>query len=112
MRPDTYQIFENITVDNITGKCGTIISMNPWKQFFDMGGSTAKPFATVRNISLTNINVQCKSFGEMEGNTADTVDNIVFKNITATAETPALKSKYAKIKVDNVIVNGAPLVIQ
>jgi len=112
MRPDTYQLFENITVDNITGKCGTIISMNPWKQFFDMGGSTAKPFGTVRNITLSNINVQCKSFGEMEGNAMDTVSGIFFKNITAIAETPALKSKYAGIKVENVIVNGAPLVIQ
>jgi len=112
MRPDTYQLFENITVDNVTGKCGTIISMNPWKQFFDMGGSTAKPFGTVRNITLSNINVQCKSFGEMEGNAMDTVSGIFFKNITAIAETPALKSKYAGIKVENVIVNGAPLVIQ
>lgn len=112
MRPDTYQIFENITIDNVTGKCGTIISMNPWKQFFDMGGSTAKPFATVRNITLLNINVQCKSFGEMEGNAADTVDNIILKNITAVAETPALKSKYPSIKVDNVMVNGKALVIQ
>jgi polygalacturonase len=112
MRPDTYQVFENITIDNVTGKCGTIISMNPWKQFFDMGGSNAKPFATVRNITLSNIDVQCKSFGEMEGNAADTVDKIVLKNITATAETPVLKSKYAKIKADNVVVNGKALVIQ
>jgi polygalacturonase len=111
MRPDTYQVFENITIENITGRCGTIISMAPWKQFFDMGGSTEKPFATVHNITFSNIKVQCKTFGEMEGNPADSVYKIVFKDITATAETATLKSKYADIKLEKVIINGAPLVI-
>ncbi len=112
MRPDTYQVYENITIENITGRCGTIISMAPWKQFFDMGGSTEKPFAKVRNIRFSNINVQCKSFGDMLGNPADTVENIVFRDITATAETPVLKTKYEGIQQERVIVNGAPLLIQ
>ena len=111
MRPDTYQVYEDILIENVTGKCGTIISMAPWKQFFDMGGSTEKPFATVRNITFSNINVQCKSFGDMEGNPADTVSKIVFRDINATAESPTLKTKYTDIKLEKVIVNGAPLVI-
>jgi polygalacturonase len=108
MRPDTYQVYENITVENITGKCGTIITMAPWKQFFDMAGSTEKPFATVRNIIFSNIKVECKRFGEMEGNPSDTVSNIVFKNIDAKAETPVLKTIYKDIKLENVAVNGMP----
>jgi polygalacturonase len=112
MRPDTYQVYENISIENITGKCGTIITMAPWKQFFDMGGSTEKPFATVRNITFSNINVACKRFGEMEGNPADTVSGIVFKNINAVAETAILKTQYADIKTENVIVNGIPFVIK
>ena len=109
MRPDTYQVYENILVENITGKCGTIISMAPWKQFFDMAGSTAKPFATVRNITFSNIKVECKTFGAMEGNVPDTVSNIVFKDITATAAEPVLKTKYMDIKLQNVMVNGVLL---
>jgi polygalacturonase len=112
MRPDTYQIFENILIENITGKCGTIISMAPWKQFFDMGGSSEKPFATVRNITFSNIKVECKTFGTMEGNLPDTVSNVVFKDITATATDPALKTKYTDIKLQNVTVNGTPLIIK
>ena len=107
MRPDTYQVYENILIENITGTCGTIISMAPWKQFFDMGGSTDKPFATVRNIRFFNVDVQCKSFGEMEGNPADKVSGIVFSDIDATAEIPVLKTKYTNIKMDKVVVNGA-----
>jgi len=112
MRPDTYQTYENILIENITGRCGTIISMAPWKQFFDMGGSSEKPFATVRNISFSNINVQCKRVGEMEGNPADTVSNIFFRNITATAESATLKTGYSGIKYENVMVNGTPFEIK
>jgi polygalacturonase len=106
MRPDTYQIYENILVENITGRCGTIISMAPWRQFFDIGGSTEKPFATVRNITFSNLNVECKTLGEMEGNPSDTVTNILFKDINTKAGTATLKTKYSGIKFENVKVNG------
>jgi len=109
MRPDTYQVYENIRIENITGKCGTIISMAPWTQFYDMGGSTEKPFAIVRNISFSNLNVQCKTVGAMQGNPADTVSNILFKNITAIAEKAELKTNYTGIIFENVIVNAVPL---
>lgn len=108
MRPDTYQVYENIRIENITGKCGTIISMAPWTQFYDMGGSKEKPFAIVRNISFSNINVECKAIGTMEGNPADTVSSILFSNIKARAETATLKTKYSGIQFKNVTVNGAP----
>jgi polygalacturonase len=112
MRPDTYQVYENIVIENITGKCGTIISMAPWKQFFDMNGSSERPFAIVRNIRFSNIKVDCKSFGEMEGNPPDRVSNIVFKNVSAKAETPGLKTKYKGIKAEKVLVNSEPLIIK
>ncbi|HMP92075.1 MAG TPA: glycosyl hydrolase family 28 protein [Phnomibacter sp.] len=108
MRPDTYQIYENITIENISGQCGTIISMAPWTQFFDMQGSTAKPYAVVRNISFSNMYVQCKSLGNMQGNPADSLYNIQFKNIRATTEEPVLKTTYTGIKLENFTVNGTP----
>lgn len=110
MRPDTYQLFENITIDNITGKCGAIINVNPWKQFFNLGGSNEKPFGTVRNITISNLKVECKRVGEIEGNPSDKVSDIVFRNIEARAENPVLKNKYSDVKFKNVTVNGAPLV--
>lgn len=112
MRPDTYQLYENITVENITGSCGNIIEMLPWKQFFNMAGSNTKPFATVRNVTISKLNVQCKSFGVMQGNPLDVVSNFTFKNITATSISPALNTKYKGVKAEKVIVNGKPLVIE
>lgn len=111
MRPDTYQVFENITIENITGKCGTIMTLNPWKQFFNMEGSTEKPFGIVRNISFSNMKVNCKTVADIEGNANDQVSGILFSNIEATAETPLLKTKYPGVKTDKVIVNGKPVTI-
>jgi hypothetical protein len=111
MRGDTYQVYENVTIENITGKCGMVINIFPWKQFFDLSGSTEKPYGIIRNITMSNIKVQCKTFAEMEGNAADTVSGIVLKNIEATAEKPGIKNKYPGIKLENVTVNGKPLVI-
>jgi len=108
MRPDTYQVYENIVIENITGKCGTVISMAPWRQFFDLGGSKEKPFAIVRNIIFRNINVNSSRFGEMEGNPADTVSNILFQNVTVVTPNPVLKTGYTGIKFENVTVNGSP----
>jgi polygalacturonase len=108
MRPDTYQVYENIRIENMTGKCGTLISMAPWTQFYDMDGSTEKPFAVVRNISFNNINVQCKSVGQMLGNPNDKVSNIQFNNVTAKADSAILKTNYKDIKFNKVVVNGSP----
>lgn len=110
MRPDTYQVFENITVDNITGKCGSLISMKPWKQFFNLEGSMEKPYGTVRNITLSNIDVTCKNLGIIEGNPQDVVSNFVLKAINAKVESTVFTNKYPGVKIENVVVNGNPMV--
>lgn len=112
MRPDTYQVFENILVENITGRSGPLISVAPWRQFFDMGGSSEKPFGILRNITLSNINVQASRLGEIEGNLADVVSNIVLKDSKITTTNPTLKTKYPGVRVENVIVNGSTFVLK
>ncbi len=112
MRPDTYQIFENIRVENVTGSCGTIVELKPWKQFFTLEGKNVKPFGIVRNVTLKNINVSCDDFAEIKGNPDDKITNFVFENVTATAVDPTLKTEYKTIKLKNVVVNGKPLTIK
>ncbi|WP_201978952.1 glycoside hydrolase family 28 protein [Hymenobacter rubidus] len=109
MRPDTYQVYENISIDGITGKCGTIVTLSPWTQFFNMAGSTEKPFGTIRNITVSNVKVTCKQFAVLNGNPTDKVSNITFKNVDATADQAAFPNKYSDIKFENVTLNGAPL---
>ncbi|MGB8190759.1 MAG: glycosyl hydrolase family 28 protein [Chitinophagaceae bacterium] len=113
MRPDTYQIYENITIEGITGNCGTLITLAPWTQFFNLKDSSEKPFGTVRNITFSNINVKCNRLGDIKGNAADKISDIIFRNITAIAATPTLKTNnYPNIKTENVTVNGTSFVIQ
>lgn len=109
MRPDTYQVYENITIDGITGKCGTLVTLSPWTQFFNMAGSAEKPFGTIRNIRITNVNVQCRELAMLAGNPTDKVSNIAFKNVTATSPKATFTNKYPSIVFDNVTLNGAPV---
>jgi polygalacturonase len=112
MRGDTFQVYENITIDNITGKCGSVISLNPWKQFFDLAGSTEQPFGTIRDIKMSNIKVEANKFGEMNGNPLDKLSGFTFQNLQITTKNPVLKNKYDDVKYENVIVNGEPLVVK
>ncbi len=109
MRPDTYQVYENITLDGITGKCGTLVTLSPWTQFFNMAGSAEKPFGTIRNIRIANVNVQCRELAMLAGNPTDQVSNIVFKNVTATSTKPTFTNKYPAVVFNHVTLNGAPV---
>jgi len=109
MRPDTYQTYEDIIINDITGYCNSIINMKPWEQYFDMEGSTEKPRGIVRNISITNIKVKCTQLGEMAGNTDDSVSNISFKDIDITATKVGFKNKFKDVTFENVLINGQPL---
>lgn len=111
MRPDTYQIYENIKVSGITGRCGTVMNMRPWSQFFTLEGSDEKPYGIVRNIIVENVKGECNTLCHIEGNPNDQVSGIVLKDIDVKAA-DAAKSVciYPQVKFENVKVNGAEFV--
>ncbi len=106
MRPDTYQIFEDITVENITGNCKSILQIKPWTQFFNMEGTEEQPYAIVRNITMKNIDVNCKEFGIFQGNPRDTLSNLSFENIKATVENTDGEIHFEYVNYENVKING------
>lgn len=107
MRPDTYQIYENVKIENITGHCGTVMDMKPWKQFFTLEGSNEHPYGIVGNILIDNIDVTCNTLCHVQGNPNDKVDNVVFKDIKVQAKEPNLTViAYPTVKFENVYVNG------
>lgn len=109
MRPDTYQLYENVTVENITGRCGSIVNLAPWKQFFNMEGSKEKPHGVIRNITISNVNVQCEKFGVIEGNPSDQVEHFVIRDVKATAKQGSFTTRYAGVQFENVWLNGTAL---
>lgn len=107
MRPDTYQIYENVTIENITGHCGTVMDMKPWKQFFTLEGSEEHPYGIVRNIKIENVDVSCNTLCHVQGNPDDTVSDILFKNVKVQAQDPSLTVvAYPTVKFENVTMNG------
>ncbi len=107
MRPDTYQIYEDIKIENITGTCGTVMDMKPWKQFFTLEGSNEKPYGIVRNIEIKNVDVNCNTLCHIQGNPDDTVSNILFENVKVQAKDPSITVvAYPEVKFRNVTMNG------
>lgn len=106
MRPDTWQIYENITVENIKGECGSVIDMKPWKQFFTLEGSDERPAGIVRNILIQNVDVDCRSLGIIAGNPSDKVSDITLRNINVKARNPDFTCEYSEVKFENVTING------
>ncbi|MDE7347885.1 MAG: right-handed parallel beta-helix repeat-containing protein [Muribaculaceae bacterium] len=107
MRPDTYQIYENVLIENITGTCGTVMDMKPWKQFFTLEGSNEEPYGIVRDITIRNVDVNCNTLCHIQGNPADQVSNILFDNVKVEAKDPSLTVvAYPEVKFKNVTMNG------
>jgi polygalacturonase len=104
MRPDTYQTYENIAVNGITGSCKTIIKMAPWKQFFNLEGSKEEPFGTIRNIEISNVNVNCNTLIEMTGNKNDKVSEVYIKDSNVSASSTGFDNKFG-VKLQNVMIN-------
>ena len=107
MRPDTYQIYENVTIENITGTCGTVMDMKPWKQFFTLEGSNEQPYGIVRNIKIENADVNCNTLCHIQGNPDDQVSNIQFDNVKVQAKDPSITVvAYPEVKFNDVKMNG------
>jgi hypothetical protein len=109
MRPDTPQCYENINFRNITLDCekGTILTVKPWTQYFDLKGLPA-PMSVVRNITLSNFKGRFGALGDIKGNPGQTeISNITLENIDVQLAKGELSATDVKNLVfKNVIVNG------
>lgn len=113
MRPDTYQNFENIHIHDIKGRCGTVMNMKKWSQFFTLEGSDEHPFGVVRNILVDQIDMDCNTLCHIEGNADDKVSNVLLKDINVRAkdaEASVCIYPESEVKFLNVKVNGNPFV--
>lgn len=106
MRPDTYQVYENVRVENVKGRFGTLIEILPWKQFFTLEGSNEKPVGIIRNISVSGISGSCESLGAIAANTDDKVENFTISDVDVKAKSDIFRCNYNNVKLINVKVNG------
>lgn len=71
MRPDTPQLYEYITLQNITGTCRDFIAIHSWKQFLDLKGRTSFLKSYGRNIMVEGIDVNADKFVSVVKNDAE-----------------------------------------
>ena len=107
LRTDTPQLYENVTVRDITGDGdATLISIKPWTQYFDLQGHEP-PTRTVRNVTFSNIKGTFRSIGTIKPATGDTIENITLENIDIQVKdekTPITGVKDLTVK--DVKING------
>jgi len=110
LRPDTPQIYEDITVRNITvdNPAARLVSIEAWNQFIDLHNQPA-PDQLVDRVTLANITGTLNSFGRIGGPPKSTVQNVTLQNIDIKLSQPAVVIKQVKnLKLDNVKINGVP----
>ncbi|MFT4089473.1 MAG: glycosyl hydrolase family 28 protein [Asticcacaulis sp.] len=112
LRPDTPQTYEDITLRNISleAEGGTIISVRPWTQYFNLKGETP-PQSRVRRVTLSGFKGRYGSFGSIRPNPGQTtISDITLKNIDLQLQRPELEAVgVANLRADNVVVNGAAM---
>lgn len=110
LRPDTPQLYENITLEDITLKGrGRLIEVAPWMQFFDLEGQPA-PRSEVARITLRDFHGTYGSFGSIKGNRGDVLKDFAFENLDVSLRNPAFQPVNVQhLVIRNVVINGTPL---
>ena len=107
MRPDTPQHYEYVTVEDITGKCGSFLVVRPWTQFFKPEVREDMPLSQCNNIVMRNIKMDCKNFFDVGTSDKYRLRDFAFENINVGDETDAFdKAMIENTMVKNVIING------
>lgn len=111
MRPDTPQKYAYISVEDIKGKGGVLLDINPWTQFFDMAGQKEVPASQSHNISLAKIDLECNTLFNVKLSDYYQLSDFSFTdmNIVVKKETKSPMEGTKNVLFKNVVVNGKKL---
>ena len=89
MRPDTPQHYEYITFENITGRMTRFVNVNPWMQFYDLGGREDIPLSYADHITIRDCDVDCTIFLHVAPKEDQyRLTDFRFENLTVRAKDP------------------------
>jgi len=107
MRPDTPQIYEYVTVENIIGECDNFVYIKLWTQFFKPEQRDDMPMSKCSKISIKNIKIKCNRFYNVSASDKYLLENFAFENIIATTIDSSFNHSFIdKVKLSNVVLNG------
>jgi len=106
MRPDTPQLYEYVSVENVKGLAHSMIYAKPWTQFFDLKGRKDVPLSYCKHISMKNIDMTCDVFYDIDIDQYDRLSDFTFSDLNIKAKNSAYnKSLIDGVKLINVKVN-------
>ena len=86
LRPDTPQHYEYITVENVTGRIESFLTVRPWTQFFDLKGREDKPKSIAEHITMRDCDCDCDIFFNVEPDTEQyELRDFTLENLTVRA---------------------------
>ncbi|MBO6017943.1 MAG: exopolygalacturonase [Prevotella sp.] len=86
MRPDTPQHYEYVTVEDITGQCGSFLVVRPWTQFFKPENRDDMPLSQCNNITIRNIQMNTKNFFDVGTSDKYRLTDFTFENVNVQDE--------------------------
>jgi hypothetical protein len=101
MRPDTPQLYEFITVEDLTGNAGSLISIKPWTQFFDLKGRTEPLMSYCQNVTMRNIKLEVKQGFDIDQSDKYQLKDFKFENISLKTSQGDLESTKS---IKNVVI--------
>lgn len=106
MRPDTPQLYEYITVENIRGQSNSFLYVKPWTQFFDLQGRPDIPLSYSNHIQLKQIHVTCNTFFNVAISEHDKLAKFTFEDINVESKNPTIdQSVIDGFTLKNVRIN-------
>ncbi len=107
MRPDTPQHYEQISIENITGNCGSFLTVRPWTQFYNKEERADMPLSQCNDVSIKGINVNCNNFFDVGTSDKYALRDFSFTDCNVTDTTLAFdKTMIEGTTIQNLIING------
>ncbi len=95
MRPDTPQLYEYVTVEDIEGDAGRFLVIRPWTQFFNPEGRDQIPVSRAEHITMRNIRVDCETFFDVKPSPEQyQLSDFTFERLKIRALKPAYDRSY------------------
>lgn len=105
MRPDTPQHYEYVTVEDITGQCGSFLVVRPWTQFFKSEKRDDMPLSQCNNVTIRNIQMTTKNFFDVGKSDKYRLVDFAFENISVVDE----KKAFDETLIENCTVKNVQI---
>lgn len=109
MRPDTPQLYEYITVENVKGRIANFITIKPWTQFFDLKGRTDIPKSRGEHIIMRNCDCECNTYFNVTPQEEQYhLSDFIFENIHVAAK----NNGFAEGIIENMVLNNVQVEVK